>query len=347
VEEYFALPAKFAFFEIRQLKSIAEKAPKATSLEVSIELDSQPPLAHTLPPDCLRLHCVPVVNVFRTTTEPIRVDPERERYLLRPAGLPSDRGSVYALLDVVGLERGSDRRTTIKPFFDFSHVLDPDGSVSYMTHLQFGALGSDVDQLIALDRPGSDRELGIDVLSIELLATNGRLGSQVRADDIKTPTPTSPAYAQFRNLTSATPYVPVPLGNELHWRVTAHIATGLRTLADPNVLRAALRIYNLHGLVDRQAARAAELRIDAIRQVKVVPTERLYRGAVVRGISVEIELDETGFAGEGDMYLFAAVLDRLFASYVPINSFAATTVSGASSRVRQAFTPRSGGVEII
>lgn len=347
VEEYFILPAKFAFFEIQQLQALTERAPKATSLDVSIELDSQPPLAQTLPSDCLRLHCVPVVNVFRTTSEPIRVDLDRERYLLRPTSLAPDRGSVYALLDVVGLERGTDKRTSVRPFFAFEHVLDPDGSLCYVTHLQFGAIGNDVEQLITVDRPGSKGAIGIDVLSIEMLATNGRHGSQVRVDDIRVPTTTSPAFAQFHNLSAATPYVPVPLGNELHWRVTAHIATGLRSLADLNVLRAALRIYNLHGIVDRQAARAAELRIDAIRAVKVGPTERLYRGAVVRGISVDIELDENGFAGDGDMYLFGAVLDRLFASYVPINSFAATTITGTSSRVRKAFIPRSGGVEII
>jgi type VI secretion system protein ImpG len=79
----------------------------------------------------------------------------------------------------------------------------------------------------------------------------------------------------------------------------------------------------------------------------VKPAERLHHGSLVRGIDVQIELDETGFSGEGDMYLFGAVLDRLYASYVPLNSFAATSIRGVTSRAKQTFMPRSGNVEIL
>lgn len=367
VEEYFMLPNKFAFFEIQGLQKIAAMAPKATSLEINIEFSSRPPLAHTLKSDCLRLHCVPAVNVFKTTARNITVDCGRDSYLLRPENLAPDQGSVYAILDVVGRERGSGKKIPVKPFFDFAHVADPDNSLTYVAHWQYGTIRDEIEQRLRLswaeleqarhnraeqrlsiDRPGSDRELDIDlVLSIALLATNGRLCSEIGIGEVCEKTPNSPTFAEFRNLSVPTPYVPVPLGNELHWRVIAHISTGLRTLADPKVLRAALQIYNLHGLVDRQSARAAELRIEAIRSVSLSRAERLSRGAIVRGIAIEVELDESSFEGEGDMYVFSAVLDRLFASYVPINSFAETTVTGQSSRVRTAFAAKYGGVEII
>jgi type VI secretion system protein ImpG len=347
VEEYFILPQKFAFFEISGLSKLAQLAPKATAVEITVELDGHVPLSHSLPPDCLKLHCVPVINVFKTSAEPVRVTPEREKYLVRPASLPPERSSVYTLLEVVGINKNTDQQVVLSPFFDYSHVYDSDSAPCYVTALQPGTVGNDVDLMITIDRPGSKTPLDIDVLSIELLATNSHHGSQVRAGDITVATPTSPAFAQFRNLTPATAYVSVPLGNEIHWRVIANLATGLRTLADSEVLRSALRTYNFHGLLDRQAARAAELRINALRQLRVTPTERLYRGAVVRGIDVQIEFDESGFAGEGDMYLFGAVLDRLFASYVPLNSFAVTTFTGIASRVTKTFPPRSGNVELI
>lgn len=347
VEEYFVLPAKFAFFELRNLGVLKEQTPKAVSFDVVVSFTGQLPISRTIPTDLFRLHCVPVVNAFRTTAEPIRVSPERGQYLVTPAGLQSDRGSVYAILDVVGIDRSTDRRIPVPPFFDYSHAFDPETLVRYATHLAPGVIGSEADFSISIDSPGADACPSLDVLSLELLATNGRLGSQARAGDIRMATPTSPPFAQFRNLSAATPYVPVPLGQELGWRATAHVATGLRTLADPSVLRAALRVYNLLGLVDRQAGRAVELRIDAIREVQVKPAERLHHGSLVRGIDVQIELDETGFSGEGDMYLFGAVLDRLYASYVPLNSFAATSVRGVTSRAKQTFAPRSGNVEIL
>jgi type VI secretion system protein ImpG len=196
--------------------------------------------------------------------------------------------------------------------------------------------------MICIDRPGSTTPVDVRTLSIALLATNGHHGSKVRTHDVVLPTSTSPAFAQFRNIVPATSYIPVPLGHEIHWRVTAHLATGLRTLADPDVLRAALRIYNLHGLQDRQSAKAHERRIDAIRKLSVSRAKRLYRGSIIRGIAIQIELDESGFAGDGDMYLFGAVLDRLFASYVPLNSFAVTTFTGNKERLTKTFPARSG-----
>jgi type VI secretion system protein ImpG len=51
--------------------------------------------------------------------------------------------------------------------------------------------------------------------------------------------------------------------------------------------------------------------------------------AFVRGISVEIELDEEKFVG-GGVYLFASVLERFLALYCSLNSFSQLT-----ARVRQ------------
>jgi hypothetical protein len=58
------------------------------------------------------------------------------------------------------------------------------------------------------------------------------------------------------------------------------------------------------------------------------PTDRLYRGAPVRGVAADVELDEAGFAGEGEMYLFASILNEMLASYVSLNSFTQLTVTG-------------------
>jgi type VI secretion system protein ImpG len=122
---------------------------------------------------------------------------------------------------------------------------------------------------------------------------------------------------------------------------------GLRALTEPEVLRAVLDVYNLHALVDRQAARANELRVAAVKDVRVGPAERLYRGAPIRGVTIDVDLDEAGFAGEGDMFLFAAVLDQFFASYVSLNSFSRTTIHGLNTKVRFAWPARSGSLTML
>jgi type VI secretion system protein ImpG len=79
----------------------------------------------------------------------------------------------------------------------------------------------------------------------------------------------------------------------------------------------------------------------------VRPTDRLYRGAPIRGVAAEIELDEGGFAGEGEMYLFASILNEMLSSYVSMNSFTQLTVTGTNTRVVYKWDPKSGSLNLI
>jgi type VI secretion system protein ImpG len=347
--EYYMLPAKFAFVDIAGLRRIEELNPDLTRVGVLIRFDMPLPMRQVSADD-VKLHCVPVINLFETTADPIRVVPGREQHLLRAAGLQPTHGDVYAIRKVETVSRGSSERLEIPPFFDFSHAasMNDDARIYYTTHTRPSVVGDGADVYIAL---GSPENSGItpqaDVLSIDLLASNGSLAKAVRAGEINVATSSSPPYASFRNLRAVTPHVPPPLGHELQWRVTAHAAMNLRALTEPEVLRTALGVYNLHAIVDRQAARANELRIQAIKDVRVKPTEKLFRGAAIRGISVEIDLDDSGFAGDGDLCLFGSVMERFFAEYVSINSFSRTSVKSVRSNLVFSWPARSGNQTLL
>src|SRR5262249_34427593 len=186
-----------------------------------------------------------------------------------------------------------------------------------------------------------------DTISIDLLATNRSVASALRPGDISVHTASSPAFVTFANIGPVTPHVPAPLGRELQWRAVAHAAIGFRALTEPEVLRAVIDVYNLHAMVDRQAARANELRVGAIRDVRVRPEERLHRGAAVRGVAIDVDLDEDGFAGDGDLFLFSAVLDRLLAEHISINSFARSTFRTLRSKLELKWPPRSGNTMLL
>ena len=104
---------------------------------------------------------------------------------------------------------------------------------------------------------------------------------------------------------------------------------------------------NFPAIHDRQAARANQLRVAALKDLAIKPTDRLYRGAPVRGVRAELELDENGFAGEGEMYLFASVLNEMFASYVSLNSFTQLQVRGTNTNVVYTWDPMSGKRTLI
>ena len=125
------------------------------------------------------------------------------------------------------------------------------------------------------------------------------------------------------------------------------MAMTYRSITELEVLRSTVDIYNFQALVDRQAARANQLRLAAIKSVAVRPTDRLYRGAPVRGVATHVELDENGFAGEGEMYLFASILNEMLGSYVSLNSFTQLTATGANTRVVYSWEPKSGSQTLI
>jgi type VI secretion system protein ImpG len=245
---------------------------------------------------------------------------------------------------------GTNERVKIPSFYDFSHAENATDSTRtfYTEHLIPGVVGDGVDMMLSFGTPEDAGRLpDADVVSVDLLATNGKLANVLRAGEICNPTPSSPSAATFKNLFAVTQHVSPPIGRELHWRVLSHVAMGMRSLTELEVLRAALDVYNLHALVDRQAARANELRVAAVHEVRVKPSERLYRGSLVRGVAIDIALDESGFAGDGDMHLFSAILEQLYAAYVSLNSFSKTTITGVQSKIRFVWPPRTGNQTLL
>lgn len=350
LQEYYTLPEKFAFFELLGLARGMRGGPTTERYEIAIRCRGTFPEASNIDKDWVRLHCVPVVNLFSAAADPIRTTPKQSRYRMRVAGLPPPTGEVHALERVYYAPYGSGNRVDVPPFYAFAHAGRREGAarIFYDVQVHPNPSTGGTDTYMAF---GTAREAGVmpdaEVVSCDLVATNGRLASLVRVGDIRLNLPTSPTIARFRNITAATPYVPAPVGRELAWRAMAHAAMNLRSLTELEVLRSLMEVYNFHALVDRQALRANELRINALREIRLKPSERLHRGAIVRGVDVEIDADEDGFLGEGDIFLFSAVLDRLFADYVSLNSFSRVLVSTTSTKGIFAWPARSGSTTLV
>jgi type VI secretion system protein ImpG len=347
IEEYYALPAKFAFVDIVGLQRVMEVAPQATRLAIAIRFDAAPPQDIRLARETIKLHCVPVVNVFATSAEPLAIVATKNEYLVRPSGFSPSHAEVYCITGVQGLIEGGGR-AEIPSFYDFAYVGAASQKPFYLAHVRPSVTGEGTDTVMSFGTArDSGRLIDAEAVSIDLLATNRALTRGLRAGEISVQTATSPAVATFRNLAPPTPYVPPPFGRDQQWRVVAHAAMNLSAITDVRVLRAALDVYNFHARIDAQAARANELRLAALETVKLSPAEHLYRGAIVRGVAIDIGALDSGFAGAGDMFLFGAVLERFFASYASINSFTRVTLEGSPSRKRFSWPARNGSSNLI
>ncbi len=345
LQEYFTLPQKFAFFDVKGFDTLPkDKINDRFAIHIQFR-DSLPPNVR-LTKENFKLFCSPVVNLFSHPTDPIKPDVTKQEYLTRPSGGQPSGYEIYSIDQVVGVARRTSQRVPIPPFLSFQHEIEPEAAeqaVFYQHHIRPAAVGDGVDVYLSI---GSPQDIAIlpdfDVISIDATCTNRRLPSQLKIGDLRVSTASSPAVASFANVTGVTPPLPPPIGRELQWRVLSHMAMTYRSISELEVLKATVDIYNFQALIDRQAARANQLRVAAIKSIEVRATDRLYRGAPIRGIAAKLELDEAGFSSEGDMYLFAHVLNEMFASYVALNSFTQLSVTGMSTRAEYKWEPKNG-----
>lgn len=344
LQEYFTLPQKLLFLDVHGLGALAELEPE-TGFDLVFRFAERPPESLRVSAESLRLHCTPAVNLTARDAEPIRLDHRRSRYLLRPADPEPDHFEVYSVDRVVGVDRGSTRAREYASFFSFQH-----GTLPGEERTPFYKL----TRRPAVGKPNSDCYLGFaseeaeavlpaeETVSCELTCTNRRLPEGLKPGDVARHTDRSPPFADFRNLGAPTPSIHPPLEGGLAWRLVAHLAASPVSLASAETLRSVLGLYDFRALTDRQAARASALRLEGLAALRAAPEERVFRGTPLRGMHTEIELLEERFASEGELHLFASVLEAFLALYVSINAFSRVTVRGRQKGEVYAWPPRVG-----
>lgn len=353
LQEYFVFRERFLFFDVRGLDPVVARLKLGQTVELAFtfnrRLDSFPLVSL----ENIRLHCVPIINLFAQAADPIRLGHDRVQYLIQPSksGLADRRhAEVYSVDRVFGVNRADGMAThEYNPFYSFAHVADPDplAGAYYQTEVVPNVLGGDrrlgTDTYISFAHgPAAKRLPDPETISLELTCTNRDLAAELRAGDICEPTDASPAGLRFRNLTKPTATISPPLGKGLHWRLISHMALNYVSLTDAERLRELLRIYGFQTEDDVERARAHERMLDGIVSVRSAYQERLVRGAPLRGVQVEVQLDEDHFAGEGDAYVFGSILDRFLGLYVTLNAYSQLTVRMAKSGQTYTFPLHSG-----
>ena len=339
VQEYFTLPQKFLFFELANLAQVADAVKER--FELRFEFERPPALQQRVPRDVLRLHCTPAINLFQADGEPIRVQAPGQERLVRASGVDATAMEVYSVDEVLALRPGQAEPEKLKPFTDFTHV--GQSEVFYHLRRSLSPIDDGVDTYLALESPRDvPPQLEEVTLSLQLTCTHRSLPGRLRIGEVSVPTPASPTLARFTNLLPVSQPLRPPLGNELLWRVIAHLALVKRSLAEPELLASVLGLYNFQALGDEPVGRANTRRIEAVRSVQVEPSRQLFQGAIVRGQRTLVEVEESGFAGPGDLFLFGWVLDELFAANLTLNAFHSLRVRQSPSNTEYAWTPRTG-----
>src|SRR6218665_1680192 len=342
LQEYFTLPEKFLFFELHQLESAASVA--EDRFEIAFHLQRPPPLEARIGRDMFRLNCTPAINLFSASAHPLRHHTLDGEHLLRASDMEPRHSEVYSVDQVTGLQPGRNDRRHYRPFFDFAHGAGEGAEPAfYRLRRTASPIDDGIDTYLSLETARDVvPSISEETLSVDLTCTNRSLPARLQVGDVCLPTFTSPTQARFKNITPVSRPARAPLGTELHWRLLSHLAINQHSLADADVLRRLLELYNFHALTDDLTGRANRLRINAMRKVEVRACTRFLQGAPVRGNRTLLELDGTSFMGIGDSFLFGCLLDELFASNVTLNAFNELALRIQPSQMEYSWLPRNG-----
>ncbi len=354
LQEYFSLTEKFLFVDVTGLEAVS-RLPGVRRFELLFDFSRPFDDQIRLKREHFRLFCTPVVNLFEMDAVPVRMDNRRVEYLIRPEGSPFEHYQPYSVNSVVGVEQVSGKVKKYHAFESFDHIIEESRKRSrpyYRVRSKPSVIDDQgVDLFISfINAEGrSDAQLFPDqeTVSMRMTCCNGPLATELKERDIQVATGDSPEFATFENITMVAAYLPPPMESGLHWQLISNMALNYISLTNKDALQTILSAYNFNAFFNEQAAREHYQRLTGIVATEARPADRLYRGAPIRGTKTKLVLRESNFAGEGDLYLFSAVLNEFMALYASINSFHQLTVVGEERGAIYEWPIRIGKLHLI
>ncbi|TVP91899.1 MAG: type VI secretion system baseplate subunit TssF [Pseudomonadaceae bacterium] len=345
LQEYFAFQEKFLYVDVTGLEALLqlpeEQLKQAHGIALRLHIEQAGKQNIRPGKDNIRLHCTPVVNLFQHDATPIRLDGRQDQYLLRPAEHQPHQCGVFSIDRVTGWKPGGMGYEEYVAFESFQHDANielPGGRPYYSLRQQPSLLGDGLDTYLSF----TTRSLAAhETLSIELTCTNQNLPRQLSLGDIRFPSEDTPQWLTFRNISPVTASYAPPLHQDYLWRLISNMSLNYLSLSSVEALKAILETYDLPRHVDQHAAQVSKRLLAGLKAVSNRPVDRLDRGLPVRGICTELTIDPEGYLGEGDMFLFASVLNEFFALYASLNSYHQLRVTSTQGEVYQ-WTPRMG-----
>lgn len=361
LREHFLLPQRNHFFAINGVRSALAKL-TGRELEMVIPLrERQDSLVDFVSGKLFQLNCTPAVNLFRKRADRIPLGPGFTEYQVVVDRLRTLDYEVHSVLEVAGFGRTSSEQQPFHPFYlQPAHQPNRGGFYSInrlprtLSEMEkkYGAkstyAGSEVF-LTLVDPDAAPFSPSLEQLAVVALCTNRHLpltipkglgGTDFQPEEhlpvrsircLAGPTPPRPSFAEGRHA----------------WRAISHLSLNYLSLVEKEqegaeALRELLRLYTLN-LPTGQSI------IDGILGIHSKPALARAPGGgpvvFVRGLDLELTLDEDRFTGSG-VFPLASVLEQFFGRYVSLNCFTRLKVKTTQKREIMTWPPRVGKIPI-
>lgn len=319
VQEYFAFPEKFLFFEVASLH--LEVATQTVDLLFMLDVSPDPTLR--LKPAMLLTNCVPLVNLYNQRIDPLSLDHSHYEYRLTGDVSQHANCEIYRIERLHAVRAGAAPRR-LTPYFsmdDFQHIEGQD--YFYITRREDGQrprIGGTELYVSFLDAQFELTDPADDVIGGSALCTNRRMPERLRIGDRLEIEGAAPV-AAMRVLGKPSAHQTPPMTGARPWLLASQLALNHFSLSSGPLALAALKdILRLHvGPSSTLGHRA----IDGIQSLDARPLVRWHgeggQRGYVQGLEIDVTLDHNRFE-DSSAVLFCTVLRHFFALYVAVNT---------------------------
>lgn len=334
LSEYFAFPEKFLFVDLgpitpQHLQGVGN------SMELLIFLDrASANLEHNLSRSTFALGCAPMINLFQQRADPIELTQAELSYRVVPDARHPRGLEVYSIDRVFASTHGESR--DYLPFFAIKHGSDQHEDRRYWYATRMGS-----DERLSRGDEGTEVELSFvdldfnpslpadSIVTVETTCLSRDLPARLPfgGGQPRLSLPEGGPLARIECLTAPTKTHRPPLREGAMWRIISHLSLNHLSISGGEDGADAMReILSLYDFVN-----SAETRMKIAGLVDVQGRRRTFRagsdmpGAVLRGVEVEMLLDEEKFSDHG-LFLFASVLEQFMGLYCSVNSATQTVL---------------------
>lgn len=326
LQEYFACRDKFLFVLLDGLDTVRWPN-QCTGFEIEValqgEYDGESPRKENF-----RLFCAPAVNLYSGASEPVALTHRRSDYPVIADAAAREGVEIYSVDAVTGIEMKTGKRREYRPLPAFRRE---DGRYFQISRRQ------DADRPRPVISVGGKIDGGHESLSCAVTATNGDYPRRyLQEKALSVPSSELPSWILSGNITRPGRMLRPPRRKDYRLALISHLSLHFGTLAQPEAFRGMLSLYDWTGQEQNRR------RIEGIRQVEVNPVDRIVRGALLRGLEVELTVHEDHYLSLADIHLFGLVLHQFLGMYAPLNTFIETRIVCHPSRRTLVWKPRLG-----
>ena len=364
LQEYFAFPQRLRFFQLTQLQAALSRC-QGTEIDIIFIFDKahSSDLQQTISADNFKLHCTPVVNLFKKSADPISLKNKRDEYHIVVERTRAIDYEIHSVTQVVGHANSKHKHQTFYPLYKQGH---DENFGFYTLKRQPRKLSSDrqtygsrshyngSELFISLSDPQNPpyrsdlKHLQIDTLctnrDLSILMNTGSNGVNFIAE-------CNAPLRKIHCLSGPTQPQSAHYYGDRGWNLIHHLSLNyLSMLADPSedegqavadataTLKKMLQLYASN-------SPALEKKINAIHSIYSKATH--YRlpapGPItyVRGNEIHLTCNEDAFNGDS-LFLFGQVLSEFFQRYTSIHSLTGLRLHSQQRGELQCWKPKIG-----